>query len=150
MFWFLFVCHLVALLLSSPRTPAAASGAGFGGAQPPSNRFVCPAGILVRGLIAKRAVRTTLIVFDTPAFQDNARLLQIAEEFAVKAFIAQLVVEAFNMPVFPRASRLDVERLDLLGLQPVLDAVGDKLGPVVAAQVFGHCHSGLWPLPPPL
>jgi len=24
----------------SPRTPAAASGAGFGGAQPPSNRFV--------------------------------------------------------------------------------------------------------------
>ncbi|MGA9580292.1 MAG: hypothetical protein WBV90_21955, partial [Terrimicrobiaceae bacterium] len=34
------ICHLVALILSSPRTPAAASGAGFGGAQPPSNRFV--------------------------------------------------------------------------------------------------------------
>ena len=27
---------------SSPRTPAAASGAGFGGAQPPSNWFVLP------------------------------------------------------------------------------------------------------------
>jgi hypothetical protein len=38
-FWFSFVCHLVALR-SSPRTPAAASGAGFGGAQPPANRFV--------------------------------------------------------------------------------------------------------------
>jgi hypothetical protein len=97
---------------------------------------------MVRGLIAKRAVRTTVIVFDTPAFQDNVRLLQIAEEFAVKAFIAQLVVKAFNMPVFPRAPRLDVERLDLLGLQPVLDAVGDKLGPVVAAQVFGHSIAG--------
>jgi hypothetical protein len=35
-------------------------------------------------------VTTTLVVFDTPAFQDNARLLQIAEEFSVQAFIAQL------------------------------------------------------------
>src|SRR4029077_11243262 len=42
-----------------------------------------PAGILVWSLIAKRAVRTTFIVFDTPAFQDHARLVQIAEEFAV-------------------------------------------------------------------
>ena len=90
-----------------------------------------PAGIFVRGLIAKRTVRTTLIVFDTPAFQDNARLLQIAEEFAVKAFIAQLVMKALDMPILPRAPRLDVERLDLLGLQSVLDAGGDELGPVV-------------------
>src|SRR5262245_34552414 len=101
-----------------------------------------PTGILVRGLIAKRSVRTTLIVFDTPAFQNNASLAQIAEEFSVKAFITQLVVKAFNVPVLPRAPRLDVERLDLLGLQPVLDAVGDKLGPVVAAQVFGHSIAG--------
>jgi hypothetical protein len=35
-------------------------------------------------------VRTTLIVFDMPAFQDDARFAQIAEEFAVKAFVAQL------------------------------------------------------------
>ena len=39
-FWFLLCCHVGALPLSSPRTPAAVSGAGFGGAQPPSNRFV--------------------------------------------------------------------------------------------------------------
>jgi hypothetical protein len=85
-----------------------------------------------------RAVRTTFILFNTPAFQDHANFVQIAEEFAVKAFIAQLVVKAFNMPVFPRAPRLDVERLDFLSLQPVLNAVGDKLGTIVAAQVFGH------------
>jgi hypothetical protein len=46
-------------------------------------------------------VRTTLVIFDAPAFQDNARFLEIGEEFAVKAFIAQLVMKAFNMPVFP-------------------------------------------------
>src|SRR4029077_5787221 len=110
------------LILSSPRTPAAASGAGFGGAQPPSNRFVFLEGILVGGPVAKRAVRTTFIVLDTPAFQNNARLTQIAEEFSVQAFIAQLVVKAFNMPVFPRAPGFDVKGLDLLGLQPVLHA----------------------------
>jgi hypothetical protein len=45
---------------------------------------------LARGLIAKRAVRTTLVIFDTPAYQDNARFVQIAEEFAVQAFIRSL------------------------------------------------------------
>jgi hypothetical protein len=41
-------------------------------------------GILVRRSVAKLAVRTTtFIVFDTPAFQHNARFVQIAEEFAV-------------------------------------------------------------------
>jgi hypothetical protein len=63
---------------------------------------------------AKRAVRTTLIVFDAPAFQDNARFVQVAEEFAIKAFIAQLVVKALNMSVLPRTPGLDVKRLDLL------------------------------------
>ena len=75
-------------------------------------------------------------------FQDNASLVQIAEEFAVQAFIAQLVMKALDMPVFPRAPRLDVERLDLLRLQPVLHAGGDKLRAIVAAQVFGHSIAG--------
>jgi hypothetical protein len=51
-FWFSFVCHLVALILSFPRTPAAASGAGFGGAQPPSNWFV-----LLRAAVGRRPTR---------------------------------------------------------------------------------------------
>ena len=77
-------------------------------------------GILVRGPVAKRAVRTTFIVFDTPALQDNAHFAQIAEELAVEAFIAQLVMKALNVSVLPRASGLDVKGLYLLGLQPVL------------------------------
>ena len=87
-------------------------------------------------------MRTTLIVFDAPALEDNTRFVQIAEEFALKAFIAQLVVKALNMPILPRASGLDVQRLDLLGLQPLLHAGGDKLRPVVAAQVLGHSIAG--------
>jgi hypothetical protein len=68
--------------------------------------------------------------------------VQIAEEFAVEPFIAQLVMKALNMSVLPRAPGLDVKCLDLLGLQPVLDAGGDKLRPLVAAQVLGHSIAG--------
>jgi hypothetical protein len=46
------------------------------------------------------------------------------------------------MPILPRAPGLDVKRLDLLGPQSVLDAGGDKLRPIVAAQVFGHSRAG--------
>jgi hypothetical protein len=46
------------------------------------------------------------------------------------------------MSVFPRAPGLDVKRLDLLDPQPLLHAGGDKLGPVVAAQVLGHATVG--------
>ena len=47
--------------------------------------------------------------------------MQIAEEFAVQAFIAKLVMKALNisvLPVLPRAPGLDVKLLDLLGLHP--------------------------------
>jgi hypothetical protein len=79
-------------------------------------------GILVRGSVAKRAVRATFIVFDPPTLQDNAGFAQIAEELAVQAFIAQLVVKAFNIPVLPWTPGLAVKGLDLLSLEPVLHA----------------------------
>ena len=40
-------------------------------------------GQLARGPVAERAVRTTLIVVDAPALQDNVRFAQIAEEFGL-------------------------------------------------------------------
>jgi hypothetical protein len=50
-------------------------------------------------------------------------------------------VKAFSIPVLPWTRGLDVKRLDLLSLEPVLHAGGDKLGPV-AAQVLGHSIAG--------
>jgi hypothetical protein len=44
-------------------------------------------------------LRTTLAIFHGPAFQDNACFVQIAEEFAVAALIAQLVIKALNVSV---------------------------------------------------
>ena len=68
------------------------------------------------------------------ALKDNARFVQIADEFAVKAFIAQLVMKALNMPVFPGNPGFDVKRFYLLGFQPVLHVGGDKLRPIYATQ----------------
>jgi hypothetical protein len=65
--------------------------------------------------------------------------MQIAEEFAVKAFIRAACHESSQYARFPGV-RLDVKRL--LGLQPVLHAGGDKPGPVAPAQVFEHSITG--------
>jgi hypothetical protein len=42
-----------------------------------------------------------VIVFEAPALEDNARFVQVAEEFTVKAFIAKLIVKARS----PKRSR---------------------------------------------
>jgi hypothetical protein len=43
------------------------------------------------------------------------RFAQIAEEFAVKAFIAQLVMKALDMPILPRAPGREVSEVLCLG-----------------------------------
>jgi hypothetical protein len=75
---------------------------GFGARSPHQIGSSFSRHILVWGPVFKRAVRTTFIVFDTPVFQDNARLCKFAEEFTIQAFIAKLIVKALNMPVLPR------------------------------------------------
>jgi hypothetical protein len=66
----------------------------------------------------------------------NLRFQKTAENFTVQAFVAKLVVEAFNVAVLPRCTRLNVNGLDLILLQPVLDRVGDELRTVVTPDVL--------------
>ena len=129
--------------MSSPRTPAAASGAGFGGAQPPSNRFASPrhtrsgSGSQARCADDAHCIRH--------ASFPGSRALPADCRRVRGSGIHRAACHAKSSPippVFPRAPRLDVERLDLLRLQPVLHAGGDKLRAIVAAQVFGHSIAG--------
>ena len=94
-------------------------------------------GILVRGPVAKRAVWTTLIIFDTPALQDNVRFAQIAEELAVEAFIAQLVMKALNVSVLPRAPGRDVKRLNLWAFSQSCMQVAINSGPLSLRRCSG-------------
>jgi len=43
----------------------------------------------------------------------------------------ELAVESLRITVLPRASRIDIESLNVIGLQPTLDHFGDELGPVI-------------------
>src|SRR6202012_4824613 len=90
---------------------------------------------LRRGLITQRTVRPLRVIVEAPLFNDNPRLPQAAKDFPVQTFVPQLVVETLDVSVLPRRARRDVDRLDVLILQPVLDRVSDELWTVVAAQV---------------
>ena len=79
-----------------------------------------------------------LVVFNSPLLQDEPGLQQGGEDLSVQAFIAQLVVEAFNTGLFPGCSGLDISASDRLTLEPVLNGLGNKLWSIIAAQVFGR------------
>ena len=88
--------------------------AGNSGCREPGGRpeaRVAGTSELPRRLIA-RAMRAIFIVFHTPAFQDDAGFGQTTKKFPAQALVAQFVVEALNMPILPRASRRDINRLD--------------------------------------
>src|SRR5258708_12370625 len=79
-----------------------------------------------------------LIVFDSPLLQDELGLQLGGEDLSVQAFIAQLVVEAFDTGLFPGCSGLDISASDRLTLEPVLNGLGNKLWSIIAAHVFGR------------
>ena len=78
-------------------------------------------------------MRTLIVILGAPLLKDDLCFEQAAEEFAVEALIAQLVVEALDVTVLPRRARPNVDGLDRLLLEPVLDRVGDELRAIVAA-----------------
>lgn len=101
-------------------------------------RSLTACGHLRWGAIPQRAVRPTFVVFVPPGVDDHAGFRQCAKDFAVKALVAQLVVERSDVPVLPWRVGLDVERLDLPGCHPVLDGISHKLGAIVTADVLGR------------
>ena len=63
---------------------------------------------------------------------------QVEKQFAIEKFIAQLSVEALHISVFPRASRHNVGRFNLLLFKPRLHRVGNEFAAVVEAQQQRH------------
>jgi len=76
-----------------------------------------------------------IVILVAPAFKDDLRFEQAAEEFPVEALVAQLVMEALDVAVLPWAAGFDIDGFYLLLFEPVLDRVGDELRAIVTAQV---------------
>jgi hypothetical protein len=73
---------------------------------------VCSSPELFWRQIAQSSMRPLVIVFDPPSFQDHPRFGQRRQDFPVEAFVAQLIVEALDIGLFPRCPGPDVSRLD--------------------------------------
>ena len=82
-------------------------------------------------------MRALLVVIVPPVREDHSRFAERVYQLAVQALLPEAAVEAFGIPVLPRASWIDVESLDPVFLEPSLDRLGDELGAVVGADAFG-------------
>jgi len=92
----------------------------------------------LRGFQVQAFMRPKVIVFDSPVLEDHPGFRQPPELFAIQAFFPEPAMEAFNVPVLPRASRFEVQRLDA-GL---LERAFDELRAIVATdELRGPCNS---------
>jgi hypothetical protein len=71
----------------------------------------------------------------SPVFDDDLRLLERVEDFAVEQFVTELRVEAFAIAVFPWASRHDVGGFGTDCCDPLPECFGDELRAVVGTNV---------------
>ena len=102
--------------------------------------------------IAQSAVWSHGVVVAAPSSDQDLRLSQRIENLAVEQLVAEPCVEAFDVAVLPRRSRLDIRRSGSDSFDPLSDLDGDELRPVVrpdlrrrAAQdeQIGQCINGV-------
>ena len=82
-------------------------------------------------------MRPDSVVVSAPAFDDDLRLLQRVEDFAIKQFVAQACIEAFDVTILPRAARCDEGGFRANGSNPFLHSFSDELGTIVRPNVAG-------------
>jgi hypothetical protein len=81
-------------------------------------------------------VRSRGVIVSPPRAELYFSIFDRPEQLQVQAFVAQLVVEAFDIGLFPGCSGLDISASDPLALEPVLNRLGNELWSIVATQVL--------------
>ena len=81
-------------------------------------------------------MRPQPVVFMPPALDQHLRLRQCLEDLPVQALIPQSAIERFHIAVFPRAARLDEQRLHVRLIEPLSYACSRKHRAVVAVDVI--------------
>lgn len=75
------------------------------------------------------------VVVAAPAFDQDLRLSQRIEDFTVEQLVAEPSVEALDIAIPPRGSRLDVCGFGPDSRDPLADLDGDELRPVVRPDI---------------
>ena len=55
---------------------------------------------------------SNLVVFPSPAFNQNLRLQQSVEDLEVQQLVSELSIETLDISILPGAPRFDVKRSD--------------------------------------
>src|SRR5262249_35760698 len=89
-------------------------------------------------LVSQRGMWAHAIVMLAPPLDDDLRLAERREDFAVEQLVAQAPIEALDIAVLPRATAFDVSRSRPDRADPALHGVGDELRPLLRADVGRH------------
>jgi len=81
-------------------------------------------------------VRPEGIIFPPPFFNQHLGLFQGIEDLTVEPFITEFAIEALDVTVFPRAARLNKERLNIKVFEPLANNSGRELGTVIRANML--------------
>ena len=76
-------------------------------------------------------MRPTGVVEAPPAFDDDASLSERVEDLTIEQFVTEAGIEALDVSILPRASRLDVCGPGTDGGDPVLNRLRNELRAVV-------------------
>jgi hypothetical protein len=82
-------------------------------------------------------MRSNLVVFVPPVFDDHLRFHQGPDFLSFQAFLQEPCVKALNEDILPRTTRLDTKRFDSLRIEPEQKFLTDELTSVVTADVLG-------------
>lgn len=82
-------------------------------------------------------MRSFSIIKASIVFNDDAGFGNGKEDFLIEALVSKAAMETFNKSVLPGAARLNIQRLDVSGMTPILNNMGDKFRAIVRANIRG-------------
>ena len=83
-------------------------------------------GFRSRRSVFERAMGSERVVLNAPSFDDHLGLPDGVEDLSIKDFVSEFSVEAFAVPIFPRAPRFDEEGSYTCSFKPVAYCVGSE------------------------
>ena len=87
------------------------------------------------GQVANRGMRSLLIVISSPGRNEYFRVMQITEPVFIQTLIPKFAVEALDVGILGRFSRLNQQRWDTVLVRPLIEDLAGKLRPLIGA----HC-----------
>ena len=78
------------------------------------------------------------VVVNAPLLDEDVRFFECIEYLPVQKFVTNFAIEAFNIPVLPRRTCLNISRLRADGVDPPANSFCNTFRPIVVTDIFGN------------